>query len=200
MVLSDNHEYRWKRSEVTATKGQTLYFSLPDAIPGHSETVDITQFNEKYENKDNEKVTMARQYLGRIEIAQSGEDYGIPVTNAAGHMATSFSVYADGDKDILFRFFDEASTNKSTHLPSWWYKRYVEGDPLADIVRFTYISPQRIEFVGAPWRIRVLERAGSLGGQENWQAVQEFPPALSLTNVWEVPMTFSSNSFFRVVH
>ncbi|MBO5940438.1 MAG: S8 family serine peptidase [Kiritimatiellae bacterium] len=200
MLLSDNYDYRWKRSEVKASKGQTLYFSVPDSIPGESEISDITSFGEKYVNQDGRSATMKIQRLGRIEIAQSGEEYGLPVTNAAGHTATSFSLRVDGDKDILFRFFDEASTNKSTSLPTWWHKRYVEGDPLADIVRFTYISPQRIEFIGAPWRVRTLERTESLGASGNWQIVQEFPGSASLTNVWEVPATCSSNSFFRVIY
>ncbi|MBR6587419.1 MAG: S8 family serine peptidase, partial [Kiritimatiellae bacterium] len=131
MLLSSNKGYRWKYSESKVPKGQTLHFSVPADVPGGAETIDVTSYGDFYSDEDRKSKQMKVQRLGRIEVAASGAESGEPVTNAAGHMATSFSVKVDSDKDILFRFFDEASTNVATTLPTWWYKRYVEGDPLA---------------------------------------------------------------------
>jgi hypothetical protein len=141
---------------------------------------------------------MKVQRLGRIEVAASGAESGEPVTNAAGHMATSFSVKVDSDKDMLFMFFDEASTNVATTLPTWWYKRYVEGDPLADVVRFTAVSPSCVEWTGGAGHMRTLERTESLGPVADWQPVYTCPPAPVLTNSWIIPSAFSTNSFFRI--
>ena len=198
MVLASNGDYRWKRVEVAAAKGQTLLLSIPEAIPGGSETVDVTSANNHYYDGNGMKKQMKVQRLGRIEVAESGAESGISVTNAAGHMATEFSVTVDGDKDILFRFYDEASTNVSTALPAWWYRRYVEGDPLSDIVRFTAVSPAGVEFTGGAGHSRVLERTESLGAAADWKPVHTFPPAPALTNSWAIPAEFSTNSFFRV--
>ena len=198
MILSSNKGYRWKRSEIKAAKGQTLQFEVPESVPGESETIDVTSYGDWYSDEDKTSKQMKVQRLGRIEIAESGAETGVPVTNAAGHMATSFSVLADGDKDILFRFYDEASVNVATTLPSWWYRRYVEGDPLADVVRFIAVSPSRVEWTGGAGSVRVLERTASLGPSADWRAVHKCLPAPVLTNSWPVPAEYSTNSFFRI--
>lgn len=198
MILSSNKGYRWKRSEIKAAKGQTLQFEVPESVPGGSETIDVASYNDWYSDEDGKSKQMKVQRLGRIEIAESGAETGVPVTNAAGHMATSFSVLADGDKDILFRFYDEASVNVATTLPSWWYRRYVEGDPLADVVRFIAVSPSRVEWTGGAGSVRVLERTASLGPSADWRAVHKCLPAPVLTNSWPVPAEYSTNSFFRI--
>ena len=198
VLLSSNKGYRWKYSESKASKGQTLHFSVPADVPGGAETIDVTSYGDFYSDEDRRSKQMKVQRLGRIEVAASGAESGEPVTNAAGHMATSFSVKVDSDKDILFRFFDEASTNVATTLPTWWYKRYVEGDPLADVVRFTAVSPSCVEWTGGAGRTRTLERTESLGPVADWQPVYTCPPAPVLTNSWIIPSAFSTNSFFRV--
>ena len=198
MVLASNGDYRWKRTEFSAAKGQTLLFSIPDAIPGRSETVDLTSANESYFDDNGVKKRMNVQRLGRIEVAEPGADSGLLVTNAAGFMAEEFSVTVDGDKDILFRFYDEGSTNAAATLPMWWYRRYVENDPLSDVVRFTSVSPSRIEITGGAGYSRVLERTETLGPTAGWRRVHTFPPAPALTNSWPVPAEFSTNSFFRI--
>ena len=198
MLLSSNKGYRWKYSETVASKGQTLSFSVPSSVPGGSETVDVSSAGDWYSDENGRTKQMKIQRLGRIEVADSGAESGMPVTNAAGHMATEFSVTVDGDKDILFRFYDEASTNVSTALPAWWYRRYVEGDPLSDIVRFTAVSPAGVEFTGGAGHSRVLERTESLGAAADWRPVHTFPPAPALTNSWSIPAEFSTNSFFRI--
>jgi hypothetical protein len=198
MVLSNNKDYRWKRSEIKVAKGRTLRFEVPESVPGESETIDVSSCGDWYSDEDKTSKQMKVQRLGRIEIAESGAESGVPVTNAAGHMATSFSVLVDGDKDILFRFYDEASVNVATTLPSWWYRRYVEGDPLADVVRFTDVSPSRVEWTGGAGSVRVLERTASLGNAADWKAVHTCLPAPALTNSWPVPAEYSTNSFFRI--
>ena len=198
MILSNNKGYRWKRSEIKAAKGQTLQFEVPESVPGESETIDVTSYGDWYSDEDKTSKQMKVQRLGRIEIAESGAESGVPVTNAAGHMATSFSVFVDGDKDILFRFYDEASINVKTTLPSWWHQRYVEGDPLADVVRFTSISPSCVEWTGGAGSVRILERTESLGMAADWKAVHTCLPAPVLTNSWAIPTEYSTNSFFRI--
>ena len=198
VLLSSNKGYRWKYSESKVSKGQTLHFSVPADVPGGAETFDVTSYGDFYSDEDRRSKQMKVQRLGRIEVAASGAESGEPVTNAAGHMAMSFSVKVDSDKDILFMFFDEASTNVATTLPTWWYKRYVEGDPLADVVRFTAVSPSHVEWTGGAGRTRTLERTEFLGSAVDWQPVHTFPPAPVLTNSWIIPSAFSTNSFFRV--
>jgi hypothetical protein len=198
MLLSSNKGYRWKYSETKATKGQTLHFLVPADVPGGVETIDVTSYGDFYSDEDRKSKRMKVQRLGRIEVAASGAESGEPVTNAAGHMATSFSVKVDSGKDILFMFFDEASTNVATTLPTWWYKRYVEGDPLADVVRFTAVSPSCVEWTGGAGRTRTLERAATLGPAADWKAVHTCLPAPALTNFWSVPAEYSTNSFFRI--
>ena len=160
--------------------------------------IDVTSYGDFYSDEDRKSKRMKVQRLGRIEVAASGAESGEPVTNAAGHMATSFSVKVDSDRDILFMFFDEASTNVATTLPTWWYKRYVEGDPLADVVRFTAVSPSCVEWTGGAGRTRTLERAATLGPAADWKAVYTCLPAPALTNFWSVPAEYSTNSFFRI--
>ena len=198
MLLSSNKGYRWKYSETKATKGQTLHFSVPADVPGGVETIDVTSYGDFYSDEDRKSKRMKVQRLGWIEVAASGAESGEPVTNAAGHMATSFSVKVDSDRDILFMFFDEASTNVATTLPTWWYKRYVEGDPLADVVRFTAVSPSCVEWTGGAGSVQVLERAATLGPAADWKAVHTCLPAPALTNFWSVPAEYSTNSFFRI--
>ena len=198
LMLSSNKGYRWKYSERDVPKGQTLHFSIPSDVPGASETIDVTSYEDFYSDEDRKTKQMKVQRLGRIEVASSGAESGDPVTNSAGHMATSFSLKVDSDKDILFRFFDEASTNVATTLPTWWYRRYVEGDPLADVVRFTAVSPTHVEWIGGAGQMRTLERTASLGPAADWRPVHTCPPAPVLTNGWTIPIAFSTNSFFRI--
>ena len=198
MLLSSNKGYRWKYSESKVSKGQTLHFSVPSDVPGGAETIDVTSYGDFYSDEDRKSKQMKVQRLGRIEVAASGAESGEPVTNAAGHMAMSFSLKVDSDKDMLFMFFDEASTNVATTLPTWWYKRYVEGDPLADVVRFTAVSPSHVKWTGGAGHMRTLERTESLGPVADWQPVYTCPPAPVLTNSWIIPSAFSTNSFFRV--
>lgn len=199
VLLSSNGDYRFKYSEMKAGKGETLCFEVPGSIPGGSETIDVSNLGKTmdfYEGGTSKEMTLQR--LGRIEIADHGAESGEPVTNAAGHMATSFSLKVDSDKDILFMFFDEGSTNVATALPTWWYQRYMKGDPLSDIIRFTAVSPECIEWTGGAGTGHILERTASLGAAANWKSVCEYPPAPVLTNYWPVPPEFSTNSFFRI--
>ena len=199
MVLSSNKNYRWKRSETKVPKGQTLHFSVPESVPGGSDTIDIASCGDYvYSDENGSEKQMKVQKLGRIEIAESGAESGVPVTNAAGHMATSFPVVADRDKDVIFRFYDEASTNADTTLPMWWYRRYVETDPFADVVRFVSVSPERLEWIGGAGARCTIEQSPTLCIDSKWRAVYERLPAPVLTNAWEIPVEYSTNSFFRI--
>jgi hypothetical protein len=158
----------------------------------------VSSANDRYQDENGEVKQMKVQRLGRVEIAHSGDEYGVPVTNAAGYMATEFSVAVDGDKDILFRFYDEASTNVHTTLPMWWYRRYLETDPISDVVRFTAVSPTLLEWTGGAGFTHILERTESLGAAADWREVYARPPTPALTNMWLVPTEYSTNSFFRI--
>ena len=114
-------------------------------------------------------------------------------------MATAFSVVADRDRDILYYFYDDASTNVATTLPTWWYQRYVAENPASNQVLFTSVSPSRLEWTGGAGLTRVLERTPVLGASADWQPVYTNAPEPVLTNVWEVPSAFSTNSFYRIV-
>ena len=114
-------------------------------------------------------------------------------------MATAFSVVADRDRDILYYFYDECSTNVATSLPTWWYQRYVAENPASNQVWFTSVSPSRLEWTGGAGLTRVLERTPVLGASADWQPVYTNAPEPVLTNVWEVPSGFSTNSFYRIV-
>ena len=184
--------------ESKVAKGGIVRFSVPQSIPGGSERIDMSTPRDYYEDEDGSAKIVTVQRLGRIEIAAAGAGFGEPATNAAGHMATEFAVEMDGDKDVLFRFYDESSVNVATTLPTWWYRRYVEGDPLADVVRFTAVSPSRLELTGGAGFARVLERTERLGAAADWKEVHVFPPAPVLTNAWAVPAEYSTNSFFRI--
>ena len=198
MLLSNNMGSRWKYSETKAAKGQILHFSVPADIPGGAETIDVTEYRDSYSDENGKSKPMTIQRLGRIEVAQPGAESGEAVTNAAGHMAMSFSLKIDSDKDILFKFFDQASTNVATALPTWWYKRYVEGDPLAGVIRFTAVSRSRVEWVGGAGVGHKLQRSDSLGASAKWQTVHTHPPMPALTNAWIIPVEFPANSFFRI--
>ena len=184
--------------ESKVAKGGIVHFSVPQSIPGGSELIDMSTPRDYYEDEDGSAKIVTVQRLGRIEVAAFGAGFGEPATNSAGHMATEFSVTMDGDKDVLFKFYDESSVNMATTLPMWWYRRYVEGDPLADVVRFTAVSPSCLELTGGAGLTRVLERTECLGAQADWKAVHTFHPAPVLTNAWPVPSEYSTNSFFRI--
>jgi hypothetical protein len=198
MILSSNKGYRWKYSEQNVQKGKTVDFAVPVSIPGKSETIDVSSSGDFYSDENGKSKKMNIQRLGRIEIAEPGADRGEPVTNETGYMATSFSLKVDSDKDILFRFYDEASTNVATALPMWWYKRYVEEDPLADILRFTSVSPCYVEWMGCVDKPQILERSETLGETAQWLPVYQRLPAPVLTNSWSIPARYSTNSFFRI--
>ena len=198
MVLSSNKGYRWKYSEENVRKGTVLNFAVPVSVPGKSETIDVSSSGDFYSDEDGTSKKMNVQRLGRIEIAEPGADSGVPVTNETGYMATSFSLEVDSDKDVLFRFYDEASTNAATALPMWWYRRYVEEDPLSGILRFISISPSHVEWVGCADKLHVLERSDSLCGTAQWLPVWQRLPAPVLTNSWPIPAKYSTNSFFRI--
>jgi hypothetical protein len=198
IVLSSLGDYRWQVVESRVAKGTVAHFSVPGSIPGGSESIDLSSYGEFYEDENGVGKRLTVQRLGRIEIADPDVASGSAVTNAAGHMATSFTVAVDGDKDVLFRYFDESSVNVATTLPTWWYKRYVEGDPLADVVRFTFVSTERIEWTGGAAHHLTLERSAALGADADWRSVYERSPAPVLTNSWCVPVEFSTNSFFRI--
>ena len=141
---------------------------------------------------------MRRQRLGRIEVAETDSVDGEAVTDAAGHMAENFSLAVDRPMDVLFKFWDEGSTNSATSLPTWWYRRYVADNPAADDLRFTYVSPQALEWTGGAGRTRVLERTGELGAGADWREVYVCRPQAVLTNRWQVPAEYSTNSFYRI--
>jgi hypothetical protein len=198
MMLAGDNGFRWKYGETKVSKGEVLHFTVPESIPQGVESIDVTGEGQWYKDSDGNRKPMQVQRLGRIELADPGAETGKPITNEFGHMASSFSLTVDRDVDLLFRFFDEGSTNAASKLPEWWYSRYVRGDPLADTVRFTAVSPRRLEWTGGAAHHLALERSRTLGDGAQWETVFERPPAAILTNEWAVPAEFSTNSFFRI--
>ena len=189
----------WTTQSRRVGEGETIQFTVPESVPGGSETMDLSRERLDYIDEDGRYKRMTIQRLGRIEVAEYGEDSGDPVTTPEGHMATAFSVVADRDRDILYYFYDEASTNVATSLPTWWYQRYVAESPASNQVLFTSVSPSRLEWTGGAGLTRVLERTPVLGASADWQPVYTNAPEPVLTNVWEVPSAFSTNSFYRIV-
>ena len=190
--------YYWDYIDMRAQHGEILHFTVPESVPGGSEMFDLSAEQKSYTDEDGTYKPMTMQRLGRIEIAERDADMGEPVVDANGYMATGFSVVADEDKDILYYFYDEASTNVATTLPTWWYQRYVAENPVADVVRFVSVSPERVEWIGGAGARRILERTAALGVEEGWRPVYTNAPEPVLTNGWDVPVEFSTNSFYRI--
>ena len=179
--------------------GASVDVSVPDSVPGGSETIDISHEGWTYRDEDGRQKPLTVQRLGRIEVAETDADSGEPVVGADGYMAKEFSVTMDGSMDLLYYFYDVASTNASTTLPMWWYQRYVAENPASNSVRFTAVSPKRLEWVGGAGLTRILERTPALGAAADWKPVYTNSPAPVLTNAWDVPAAFSTNSFYRIV-
>ena len=198
-LLSSSGNYYWLLQSRRVDEGETIRFTVPESVPGGSETMDLSQEFMDFVDEDGRSKRMTLQRLGRIEVAEWDADYGDPVTTPEGHMATAFSVVADRDKDILYYFYDQGSTNVATTLPTWWYQRYVAENPASNQVLFTSVSPSRLEWIGGAGLTRVLERTPVLGTAADWQPVYTNVPGPVLTNVWEVPSAFSTNSFYRIV-
>ena len=179
-------------------QGAVLKFVVPESVPGGSETIDASEYGFQYKDEDGVTKAMTQQRLGRIEVAATGSADTTLIMDGHGHMATEFSLKIDDGTDILYYFYDEKATNVATSLPAWWYQRYVALDPAADQVWFTSVSPKLIEWTGGAGRKRVLERTGSLGGEVDWRPVYTNNPMPVLTNRWEVPAAYSTDSFYRI--
>ena len=179
--------------------GSMLRFRVPESVPGGSESFDMSDKSVVYKDENGTSKRMTVQRLGRIEVAEAGSSDTTPMTNDCGHMATEFSLQIEGGTDILCYFYDVADTNAATTLPTWWYQRYVVHDPNADSVRFTSVSPQLLEWTGGAGLKRIVERTAALGGEAEWCPVYTNAPAPALTNRWEVPSVYSTNSFYRIM-
>ncbi len=179
--------------------GSVLDFRVPESVPGGSESFDLSSGGIWYDDEDGTRKKMTTQRLGRIEVAATGSYDTEPVTNAFGHMATEFSLRILDGTDILYYFYDVRSTNVATTLPTWWYQRYVAQDPNADSVRFTSVSPRALEWTGGAGHNRIIERTATLGDGADWSPVYASAPAPALTNRWEVPAVYSTNSFYRIL-
>ncbi len=178
--------------------GSVLNFRVPESVPGGSESFDMSAEGVEYTDEDGVRKRMTTQRLGRIEVAATGSSDTMPMTNGCGHMATEFSLRIVDGTDILCYFYDVMSTNAATTLPTWWYQRYVAQDPDADSVRFTSVSPQFLEWTGGAGLNRIVERTATLGGGADWQPVYTNAPAPALTNRWNIPAIYSTNSFYRI--
>ena len=179
--------------------GEVVEFTVPESTPVGSETYDISDLGSDYYDEDGKQKPLGVQRLGRIETAETNSEQCEPVLDENGHMATRFSITMDDSVDVLFYYFDEGSTNVATTLPTWWYQRYVAENPASNQVWFTSVSPSRLEWTGGAGLTRVLERTLELGTAADWQPVYTNAPEPVLTNVWEVPSAFSTNSFYRIV-
>ena len=192
-------DYYWTAQSRRVGEGETIQFTVPESVPGGSEALDLSRERLDYLDEDGRSKRMTIQRLGRIEVAEYGDNSGDPVTTPEGYMATAFSVVADRDRDILYYFYDVGSTNVATSLPTWWYLRYVAENPASNQVLFTSVSPSRLEWTGCAGLTRVLERTPVLGAAADWQPVYTNAPEPVLTNVWEVLSAFSTNSFYRII-
>ena len=199
LLIPSLGDYYYVFQEDWPELGARVDVSIPNSVPGGSETIDISHEGWKYKDEDGRQKPLTVQRLGRIEVAETDADSGQPVVDADGYMAKSFSVVMDGSADLLYYFYDVASTNAATGLPMWWYHRYVAENPSANDVRFTGVSPTRLEWIGGAGLTRVLERTSQLGAAADWQPVYTNSPAPVLTNAWDVPAAFATNSFYRIV-
>ena len=192
-------EYFYLFREEWPRLGEPVVLTVPESAFGGSEAIDLSDEEGSYIDFDGIEKTLGVQRLGRIEIAETDADDFESVVDVNGHMATWFSITMDKGEDVLYCYFDEASTNVATTLPTWWYQRYVAENPAANQVWFTSVSPSRLEWTGGAGLTRVLERTPVLGASADWQPVYTNAPEPVLTNVWEVPSAFSTNSFYRIV-
>jgi hypothetical protein len=192
-------EYFYLFREEWPRLGESVVLTVPESAFGGSEAIDLSDEKGSYIDFDGIEKTLGVQRLGRIEIAETDADDFESVVDVNGHMATWFSITMDKGEDILYSYFDEASTNVATTLPTWWYQRYVAENPASNQVWFTSVSPSRLEWTGGAGLTRVLERTPGLGTAADWQPVYTNAPEPVLTNVWEVPSAFSTNSFYRIV-
>ena len=199
LLIPSYGNYYYLLEEDWPAMGAKVDVTVPESVPGRSETIDISHEGWKYKDEDGRQKPMTVQRLGRIEVAETDADSGLPVVDADGYMAEAFSVVMDGSADLLYYFYDIASTNVATTLPTWWYQRYVAESPSSNSVRFTAVSPRRLEWTGGAGLTRVLERTPELGAAADWRPVFTNSPAPVLTNVWDVPAMFSTNSFYRIV-
>ena len=178
--------------------GEVVELVVPESTPVGSETYDISYLWQYYNDEDGKRKRLRVQRLGRIEIAETNSEQCEPVVDDNGHMATRFSITMDDSLDVLYYYFDVGSTNVATTLPTWWYQRYVTENPASNQVFFTSVSPSRLEWTGGAGLTRVLERTPALGAVADWQPVYTNAPEPVLTNGWEVPSAFSTNSFYRI--
>ena len=199
LLIPSYGNYYYLLEEDWPAMGAKVDVTVPESVPGGSETIDISHEGWNYKDEDGRQKPMTVQRLGRIEVAETDADSGLPVVDADGYMAEAFSVVMDGSADLLYYFYDIASTNVATTLPTWWYQRYVAESPSSNSVRFTAVSPRRLEWTGGAGLTRVLERTPELGAAADWRPVFTNSPAPVLTNVWDVPAMFSTNSFYRIV-
>ncbi len=179
--------------------GDVYTVRVPETVPGGSETIDVTGYGYWYTDGYGSSRRMEVQRLGRIEVADFGSAETEPLADGSGHMATEFSMSVPGATDVMYCFYDEASVDVETTLPTWWHQRYVALDPDADLLRFTSVSPSLLEWTGGAGRMRVLERSEALGSAADWRPVYTNAPAPSLTNRWDVPAEYSGSSFYRIV-
>ncbi len=199
LLIPSYGNYYWTYEDAWPRLGETVALTVPGSVPGGSETVDLSSEGWSYTDEDGRRKALTVQKLGRIEVAETDADAGTPMVDENGYMVTEFSVMMDNSRDMLYYFYDVASTNVATTLPMWWYQRYVAENPASNVVRFTAVSPKRLEWVGGAGHTRVLERTPTLGPEADWKPVFTNAPAPALTNVWEVPAAFSTNSFYRIV-
>jgi hypothetical protein len=198
LLIASYGAYYWLSDEYWLQEGSRMEFFVPSSVPGGMDSVDLSFVGLDYVDDDGSLKRMCRQRLGRIEVAETDSVEGEAVTDASGYMAERFSLAVDKPMDVLFKFWDEASTNVSSALPTWWYYRYVADNPSADDIRFTAVSPQALEWIGGAGRTRILERCGELGVNADWLEVYVCRPQAVLTNRWQVPPEYSTNSFYRI--
>lgn len=198
LLVTSYGPYYLECDESWPQEGEEIPLSVPQSIPGGTDYVDLSGYDLEYTDDDGSVKPMAIQRLGRVEIVETDSEEGYAVTGASGYMAETFTVAMDTPKDVLFHFWDEASTNAASNLPTWWYYRYVADNPFADEIRFTSVSPMLLEWTGGAAHRRVLERSEKLGEDADWKAVFVNEPEAVLTNRWQVPDEYSADSFYRV--
>lgn len=177
---------------------ETIRFTVPESLPYGSEDIDITGEGLRYLDANGALRTMTVQRLGRIERAITNGKDTYPLTDSSGHMPREFTLTINEGTDILYCYYDIDSVDPVTTLPEWWRQRYVALNPDADAVRFTAVSPEYLEWTGGAGLNRILERTTVLGPEADWRQVATIPPQPVLTNRWNVPSAYSTNSFYRI--
>lgn len=201
--------------------GTVVRVSVPADLPMESEILEDLELTD---DEMGEKTPLGPQRLAEVRVVGENGVVDRP-RDAAGRMATEFDVAMDGDREVWFDYYDEATINEATGLPEWWWLRYLTADPAAtaevdsdgdgvsnaaefaadtdpvdpkSVFRIVAVTPTNIVWTGGMVRTQVVERAERLGPDAEWQGMHTNLPPTERTGEFNFPQRGTRNSFYRI--